>query len=121
MEIKNTKNELRTKAEFALMGYVQRVSSKEDVIFVLDIIKSALDCMDVSAEQLYDMAVRYIDAAKTEIYGLSCSTVYDMKCVNIIFKDKDVDFDLCDDDGVLCYVINFDEIHFSELGYSFFA
>ena len=104
-----TKTELRTKAELMLMGYVQTVNTEEDVKFIFDIFLSAIpEHIEQTADELYNDAMKYIETEKTEIFAMSCSTVYDNACINVIFRDKEnVDkFDLCSDEGVFCYTIN---------------
>lgn len=119
-----TKTELRTKAEFMLMGYVQTVSTEEDVKFIFDIILSAVpEKVESTSEELYNDAMKYIETDKTEIFGMSCSTVHGNTHINVIFRDKENadEFDLCSDEGVFCYTINLSDLNYSEYGYSFFT
>ena len=119
-----TKTELRTKAELMLMGYVQTVNTEEDVKFIFDIFLSAIpEHIEQTADELYNDAMKYIETEKTEIFAMSCSTVYDNACINVIFRDKEnVDkFDLCSDEGLFCYTINLSDPNYSEYGYSFFG
>ena len=119
----NTKTKLRTKAELMLMGYVQTVSTEEDVKFIFDIFLSAIpEHIEQTSEELYNDAMKYIETDKTEIFGISCSTVHGNACINVIFRDKENadEFDLCSDEGVFCYTINLSDPNYSEYGYSFF-
>ena len=119
-----TKTELRTKAELMLMGYVQTVNTEEDVKFIFDIFLSAIsEHIEQTADELYNDAMKYIETDKTEIFAMSCSTVHDDTCINVIFRDKENadEFDLCSEDGVFCYVINLNDPDCSEYGYCFFS
>ena len=119
-----TKTELRTKAELMLMGYVQTVSAEEDVKLIFDIFMNAIPVsVDLTADELYSMAMQDIEPDETEIFGMSTSTVGGCACINIIFRDKENadEFDLCSEDGVFCYVINLSDPDCSEYGYSFFG
>lgn len=112
-------NTIAAKTEIALMGRVVTMTEK-NMADVLDYIGSAVSHREIKGEEILRDAFEFIDREKTEIYGISCSTVQGDPCVNIIFRDKDEDFDLASDEGVLCYVHNFRTPIYSELGYSFF-
>lgn len=117
-----SKGELKAKAELALMGLVTPIRDKDNVVFLLDYISKVIDCTELTGEEIYQNATRYIDLSETVVCGISTSRVMEMPCVNIIFKDiKDTHFKLDSDEGVLCYVHNFHGPHdLSELGYCFF-
>ena len=121
MVIIGEKPDIRTKSELMLWGLVQEVSTAADVKYAISYIARAAG-FEADEDELYRMAVEYVNPKKTEVYGMSASTLGgDMACINVIFKDKDGKyFDLCSKDGVLCYVINLSQPHFSQLGYSWF-
>lgn len=116
------KAELNGKAELAMLGAAIPVTQKENVIYILDYIAKALGYEETTGAEIYAKATEFIDSKRTEIIGLSCSTIMGTdKVVNIIFKDNDnKPFQLDDPDGVLCYVYNFSCEWCSELGYCFF-
>jgi len=113
------KGELCAKAEIALMGMVVMLN-ESDVPDVLDYIGSVLGFTDLSGKEIVASATQYLDHNKTHICGISCTTIYGEPCVNIILKDRDENFDIADDNGVLCYVHNFVAPYCSELGYCYF-
>lgn len=111
--------ELCAKAEIALMGMVVMLN-ESDVPDVLDYIGSVLGYTDLSGKEIVASATKYLDRNKTQICGISCTTIYGEPCVNIILKDCGKNFYITEDRGILCYVHNFVAPYCSELGYCYF-
>lgn len=117
----HTKGELNAKSEVALMGRPVQVTDPEELKYCFGYIAKVMNS-DESGEEIYNLAVRYLDLDETKPIGFCCNTLLGyMKVITIIMKDvKAKHFSLTDEDGVLCYVYNFDAPDCSELGYCFF-
>lgn len=116
-----TQTALTLLAERALRGNVVELSEKDDVNFVADYIKRACFLGDAFADgTAFGDITKYTNLEETEIYGLSCSRVCGMPCINVLFRDKGKPFSVDSEDGVFCYVLNLIDSDCSEYGYSFF-
>lgn len=115
-----TKDALDGKAEVALMGWVTPVRDKDNIIYILDYISNVING-NKSGQNIYNVATEFINLDKTYIIGISCSTVYGMPCINIVFKDvENTSFKLNDPEGVLTYTYNLSDTECSELGYCYY-
>lgn len=115
-----TKGELNAKAEVALMGWVTPVRDKDNIIYMLDYISNVVNG-NKNGQNIYNVATEFINLDKTYIIGISCSTVYGMPCINIVFKDiENTSFKLNDPEGVLTYTYNLSATECSELGYCYY-
>lgn len=113
-------NELNNRLEAAMMtGNVLLLNNEREIKHALGYIASAIGS-DKSGEEIFQMALQYSDTNKTEIAGFSTSKVYGDPCINVILRDKDSDFRLDDEEGILCYVFNAKHEDYSEIGYCFF-
>ena len=122
MRTEDTRNytKLDTRTEMAMMtGDVMLLAKQDELEHALGYVASAIG-VEKTGKEICQEALRYSDTEKTGIIGFSTGRVFDDPVINIILRDKDEDFDLGSEDGVLCYVLNANEPMFSELGYCFF-
>lgn len=112
------KNELRGKAEAIMMGMPQRVSSKEECVFILDYITEVLTGKPIGME-VYEKSIHY--AKDQTPKWIFTNVMGGMKMITLPFEEvltkPNGDYI---EDGVFCYVYNLDCPDFSELGYSYF-
>lgn len=110
------------RAELAMLGCVQTVEDRGDLVLMVNYIISELkdnplpDGISLLKPILKD---RY------EVKYLSCSTVCGMRCINLCLETKDLPKPFEEDYGSgypcsFCYVLNLDAPEFSEFGDCFF-
>ena len=122
-----TKNKLSAKAEAALMGFVQSVDSKEDLKFILEYAKKALNA-SYKVDEVLNATFIADEVLKDEIKSLDeykfktvvFNKVNDMRYITIALETPNEEFDLLSEYGVFSYAYNIDCPIYSDLGYSYF-
>ena len=106
-------NIIATKGELALMGITVMTDSNEEG---LEVIKYMCNVLGAECDLNWFKETYHIRA-------VVANTVQDMRMVTVALEtDEDNGkFNLLDEDGCFCYVMNLDVDYFSELGYSYFA
>ena len=103
-----------TKSELALMGMTQYVDSNEEG---KDIIKYI--CKTLEA----DCDLSWFDPKSHKMRAVVTNRLEDMRLLTVALETEEDKgkFNLLDEDGCFCYVMNLDVDYFSEFGYSYFA
>lgn len=115
---KNLLKDCYDKAVRAIAGRVITAENETEVRHILQIVAEKTKC-ELSGGDLYDLAKPYINENEM-VYGLSCCTIYGDHCINLILREKNKPFDICDKNGIYCYVLNLTTIDYSELGRCWF-
>ena len=106
-------NIIATKGELALMGITVMTDSNEEG---LEVIKYMCNVLGAECDLNWFKETHHIRA-------VVANTVQEMRMVTVALETEEDKgkFNLLDEDGCFCYVMNLDVDYFSEFGYSYFA
>lgn len=110
------------RAELAMLGCVQTVEDRGDLVLIVNYIISEL-----KDEQYPDgiSLLKPILKDRYEVKYISCTTIHGMRCINLCLETEGLPAPFEEDYGSgypcsFCYVLNLDAPEFSEFGDCFF-
>ena len=120
-------NQLRAKAEIALMGAVVRTETDEEVRYLTEYILNVMEAEDLKNFDVLNFRIRKYNKDST-VYGLCTNRIMDMPCITYLIDthDSNTPAPLEEDYGTgypcsFCYVLNLiDDEMCSEFGDCFF-
>ena len=115
-------NETGAKAEACMMGIAVKVTDDKQAKGAINyMIKTLFPESEVTADTIFDGAYQFVNKSDNpRVTHLSLNRTADFTMLALAI-DTDEEQNVIDsEDGAFCYVYNFEEPMFSELGYSFF-